>query len=333
MQPWIIAVICIAVVACVIAALFALAAACHKIAFGKRADKNPLLKYFTAEDFSLTAKEVSIPAGKNLLKGYIYGGASVNGKLVIFVHGMGPGHIAYTTEIAYFCKQGYKVLAVDSTGCNFSEGKNIRGMYEGVKTAVAAIDFAKSHAELKNMPVCLVGHSWGGYSALCASAERKVNAVVALSAPVSPVKTLYCGAAPVISKPLAAMLTPFWRIINLFIFGKKGNLSAVKAAKKSRTPTLIIHGDKDNVVGMGNAAYYKKHEDNVTLYLAKGKAHNPYNTAEAEAKLAELLSNLSKAGKMTKEERAYFSAFDYKAATEEDAEVMRVMSDFLEKNT
>jgi len=70
----------------------------------------------------------------------------------------------------------------------------------------------------------------------------------------------------------------------------------------------------------------------VTKFLDENKAHNPYNTVEAEAVLSNVSKALSKSKTMTEEERkAYFSAFDIKAATEEDEAVMSVIAEFLSK--
>lgn len=316
MQPYLIAVIA---VCAVLVLLFLFALLCDYMAFGKRADKNPYLKYFTAEDFGLSAESVTLSRG---LKGYFYRGDKNNNKLVIFCHGMGPGHIAYSTEIAYFCNIGYTVLAVDNKGCNLSEGGSITGMYSGVKTAVKAIDYAKKFAFEK---VFLVGHSWGGYSALCASKQRKVDGVVAISAPTTPAKTIADGASPIISKPLSAILIPFWWIINFRKFGIHGNMNSAKCAVKNRTPTFLIHGDKDGVVTPKRAAFYKAEGDNITKLLVKDRAHNPYNTVKAEKLLAELLRQL-RLGETD------FDDFDFTSATEEDKEVMNWIEDFLDNN-
>ena len=328
MDWYYILLICIGGVALVLAAFSAIV---YKVAFGSRCDKNPLLKYFGPEDFSLKVDEVTVPRKKGALRGYVYYPAGEkNGKLIVFCHGMGPGQIAYTTEIAYFCKSGFTVLALDSTGCNLSEGKKIVGMYEGVRTAVAAIDFARADSRLSDMPVYLVGHSWGGYSALCASAERKVNAVVAISAPVSPVKTLYNGAAAQMPKLFAALLCPFLAVADFLKFGGKSNLNAPGLADKSGTPVLHVYGDSDTIVPLNNSAYAKAKGKNAKKLLVEERAHNPYNSVEAQKKTAELFEKLSSARKMSKEEReSYFNNFDFAAATEEDMEVMQKITQFL----
>ena len=299
--------------------LFAMALLCDNIAFGKRADKNPYIKYFTADDFGLSAEEVNIPHG---LKGFFYRSEKSLNKLIIFCHGMGPGHIAYMNEIAYFCGIGYTVLAVDSKGCNYSKGRSIKGMYSGVITAVKAIDYARKYQFEK---IFLAGHSWGAYSVLCASAQRKTDGVVAISAPTTPVMTIFKGAKKIISKPVAVVLSPFWYIINLLKFGFRGNTDAVKCAKKNKTPTFLIHGDKDDIVGPSSAVFYKADGENIFKLSVKDRAHNPYNTVKAEKYLAELLRQL-KLGETD------FDDFDFISATEQDKEVMNWIEDFFDNN-
>lgn len=331
MPVW--SIILISVIAGILLLLFVFAALCLKIAFGRRFDRDARLKYFTAEDFGLNAQPVAVSCGKTVLRGFVYSGATNNGKLIIFCHGMGAGHLAYTTEAAYFCKLGYRVLALDGRGCNLSDGKNVKGIYWGVKTAVAAYDYAVACAELAGAEIYFAGHSWGAYSALCASAKRKVKAVVAISAPDTPAATVCNGIAAVAGKPFAAVLKPFVWTVNFLTFGVNGNLSAAKCAGKNGALTLLIHGDKDKAVNKSNAAFYKARGENVTKLLCAGKAHNPYNTAAAEQRLAELQRALSGSAKTTEEQaEEFFAGFDFAAATEEDEEVMRKIAEFLENN-
>lgn len=329
MQPYLIAIIIIAVVIFITAVLFALAAVCDKLAFGKRSDKNPLLKYYSAKDFNLNAERVELRKNGVTLRGFLYAGDKNDGrKLIIFCHGMGPGHEAYTTEIAYFCRIGYTVLAIDGKGCNLSGGKSLGGMYEGVKNAVAAIDFAKSDERLKNMPICLIGHSWGAYSAACAAAERKVEKVVAISGFDSPSQIMRVQAASQISRPLAAILRPFWYLINFFKFGARGNARASKSIKSSGVRALLIHGENDKVVPLNVSAFAAADGENVVKLLVRGRAHNPYITDDAAKLMAELTTVAIKV-KKSEEDLKFLQAFDFAAVTEEDEKVMRSIADFL----
>ena len=49
----------------------------------------------------------------------------------------------------------------------------------------------------------------------------------------------------------------FYRI-NLFKFGKDGNASAARCARKNGAPTLLVHGNKDSIVTPTKAVYYIK---------------------------------------------------------------------------
>ena len=311
--------------------LTALGLLIYHIAFGARCDKNPLLTYFSAEHFSLTAKPVQVRKGKYELRGNIYTkGERQKQVLVVFCHGMGPGHAAYMTEINGFCEQGYTVLAIDNRGCGLSQGKSIKGFYSGVQTAKAAIDYARSSKEFEGYKICLAGHSWGGYSVLCASSEREVDGVVALSAPVSPLKIIYFNLIPVFGKVFAAILIPFVGIADFLHFGFKSNKNAAKCAVKSGVPTLLIHGDKDFTVPMNRAAYHYAKGGKVSHYLAEGKAHNPYNTVKAQELIIELSSKRKASSKMSDGEKKFFADFDYVAATEEDGQVMGAIYNFID---
>ena len=96
--------------------------------FGKRCEGNPNLKYFTADDFEdLDYEKIEFKSNKGqILRGNIYTNKKVKEKdikgLLVFVHGMGAGHLSYTTEINTLAKNGYKVLAYDNTGTCASEG-------------------------------------------------------------------------------------------------------------------------------------------------------------------------------------------------------------------
>ena len=336
MEWYYILLICIGgCIALLLLGLITIAMVTYFVGFGARRDKNPLLKYYTYKDFSLNVEEVTVYRKKVKLFGYIYHPVNgKNGKLVIFCHGIGPGQAAYTTEIAYFCKCGFTVLAIDSMGCGLSEGKGVGGMYEGVRTATLAIDFARRDERLANMPVYLVGHSWGAYSVLCACAERKVNAVVAISAPSTPIKTIYnILTKHGMPKHVAVIIYPLMAILDFLKFGSKSNLNAAKVAEKSGTPIMHVYGDSDRIVPFKGSAYYEADDEKTQKLLVEGRAHNPYVSLEAQKHLTLLQEKAESAGKMSQEERdEFFNNFDYSLATEEDLEVMGKIVQFLIEN-
>lgn len=316
-------VVCGLVIA-VLAALFAFAYYVNKKTFGARHDKNPLLKYYTAEDFGLKAEEALI-AGKekNKLRGVIYKkeGAEPKKELLIFCHGMGPGHIAYTTEIAYFCNLGYTVLAPDYYGCNLSDGKTIKNIDNGKQCVLAAVLYATENLGYEK--VILVGHSWGGHSALCAAYEAGdlVKAVVSMSAPDRSEKVMHSTLKKRMPAFLANLVYPFLCIVC-------GGESSAYAADNCAAKALLIHGECDPLISIENSAYGASKNPKVKKFLAKGKGHNPYNTVKAEENLHSLAKNLSayRRGEVGKD---YFEKFDFAAATEEDSEVMDEIARFL----
>ena len=174
-----------------------------------------------------------------------------------------------------------------------------------------------------------MGHSWGAYSVLAASRSVKVDGVVALSAFNAPAQCL-CDLLKVsrYGKFYAPFAHGWFRLFNLFNFGLKGNTKAAKAVKKSGVKTLLIHGAKDPTVRFKHSAANKAKGENVTKLILPDKRHNPYNTSAAEDKLSELGVPEFESEEKEKE---YYANFDWKAATEEDAEVMNAIDEFIAK--
>jgi pimeloyl-ACP methyl ester carboxylesterase len=299
-----------------------------------RQDRNKLLKYFAPEDFDLNVEELPITYRGQKLYGAIYTKKPIEEckKLIIFAHGFGPGHCAYMTEIAYYCNKGYAVVAYDNLGCDRSEGKNMRSFYTGAECVIAAYIAAKGHNKLKDLPVYLVGHSWGGYSILCASQKINVQGIVAFSPFNSSEKLIYNFGAKRL-KFLGLLMMPSLALIGWFKNVSSGSKKAAKAVAKSGTPALIIWGEKDTTVPKSNSAACIAKGENIKSVILADKGHNVYNTVAAEVKLGELLTALNNVeqGNLTGEAAiSYFADFDFVTATEEDEEVMTSTVDFIE---
>lgn len=332
MEWYYILLLCVAgfmIAVCLFALFFVPALIVYRTVFGIRQDRNKNLKYFSPEEFNLDSDEVKINYRKTQLYGAVYHKKPLDEceKLVIFAHGMGAGHCSYTTEINYLAEQGYAVLSYDNYGCDRSSGKGTLGFYAGAEAVVAAYIATKSDGRLKDKPVWLVGHSWGGYSVLCASEKVNAQGVVAISAFDTPVGISCSVVKSFANGFFAALIRPGMALINALKFGVNGNRSAVKAVAKSNTPALLIWGEKDNLVTRRDSAACLAKGANITALIEKDKKHNPYNTVAAEQKLAEL--GADKAHLSDKERAEYYVSFDYVAATEEDEKVMSAVAEFI----
>ena len=313
------------------------------VIFGKRCEGNPNLKYFTVEDFEeLENEKIEFKSNKGqTLKGYIYTNKNVNEYkgVIIFVHGMGAGHLSYTTEINTLAKAGYKVVSYDNTGTCMSEGKSLIGFYQSVIDLKYALEFVKKHKELNTYDISLVGHSWGAYT-VCQVLKYKndVKKVVAFSGPNNFSK-LICDLMSG-GKINLRFLSVFFDIINLLTFGRMSLKNTTEILKESNIPALILHGDKDVTCSVKNSLLADKNifanNSNIKTILYENKYHNVYQTRESEKYLNEVFANISKLTKESKKDKKakenlndIYNNIDYKKITEEDLDVMKTVIDFL----
>lgn len=309
------------------------------IIFGKRCEGNPNLKYYTANDFEgLNAKKVEFKSNKGqILRGNIYTHNEVKEYkgLIVFVHGMGGGHLSYTTEINTLAKAGYIVLGYDNTGTCASEGKNLKGFFQAVIDLKYALQYVSNEENLKKYKVILVGHSWGAYS-VCQVLQYKpsVEAVVALSGPNDSAKLFGDFLKIQIFKPF------FW-ILNYCTFGKDSVKTTAKVLSKTNVPVLVLQGKEDatlkfeNSLASSECAKILDEKANIEIIIYEGKYHNVYQTRESEKYLNETFAKISELNKKKapiEEANKVYDAIDYKKITEEDEEVMTTMIKFIDRN-
>ena len=313
-------------------------------AFGKRCEGNPKLKYFTEGDFEgLNAKPIEFKSNKGqALKGNIYTNKYIKEYkgLIIFVHGMGGGHLSYTTEINTFAKAGFIVMAYDNTGTCSSEGKNLKGFYQAVIDLKYALKFIEENNELNKYPVELVGHSWGAYT-VCQVLQYKHNikAVVSMAAPNN-ISKLICDNAKNETKINFSFLRPFITIVNFLTFGIKGIKDTAQILKNTTVPVLLLHGQLDSPVPLKNSPISSKkikEKDNIKSIVYKDGYHNIYQTKESAEYLNSFFEKLIKLNKEYKgkppEDKLdeIYNTADYKKMTEEDEQVMNTIIKFLEE--
>ena len=205
--------------------------------------------------------EVSFKSGENTLKGFIYGADNTKG-LVVFAHGIGSGHEGYTKELLWFVDNGWRVFSYDATGSGYSEGDGTRGLPQSALDLDAALKFAKNDTRLNNLPVFLMGHSWGGYAVTAVlNFDHKIAASASIAGYNKPVDMIMewiedMGA-------VRYVMFPFIWTYNKALFGSNSGLTAVDGINKSNVPVLIIHGSEDETIGFEKSSIIHQ-KDNIT---------------------------------------------------------------------
>lgn len=307
----------------------------------KRCEGNENLKYLKAKNFdNLNARPVDFKSDKGqTLNGFLYSSAKVDDykALIVFSHGMGAGHLAYTTEINYFAQKGYLVLAYDNTGTCTSEGEKLYGFAQGVIDLKHALDFVKSRDDLKDMPLLLLGHSWGAYSVCNVSAitpVKDIKGIVAFS-PFNSMNKLLRDNAKQQTKMNLSVFSPFFDIINLLRFGKAGILRSCDTIDNNSIPTLIMHGGNDLQVTLRNSPVGLKNRisnnPNARTVLYESKYHNVYLAKDAEQYLNDTFAKIATLGENSPEAYEIYQSIDYALITKEDLTVMETANSFLEE--
>ncbi len=118
---------------------------------------------YSADEIDIEKRAVEFKSKKNTLRGYVWGSVD-NEKLIVISHGLGGLSNDYYPEMKYFVSHGYRILTYDNTGTATSDGKGTTGLSQSTVDLHNALSFVENDAELKNLPVYLFGHSWGGHA-------------------------------------------------------------------------------------------------------------------------------------------------------------------------
>lgn len=307
----------------------------------KRCEGNENLKYLKAKNFdNLNALPVSFKSDKGqTLNGFLYSSAKVDSykALIVFSHGMGAGHLAYTTEINYFAQKGYLVLAYDNTGTCTSEGDKLYGFAQGIIDLKHALDFVNTREDLRDLPLLLAGHSWGGYSVCNVSSiapKAPIKGIAAFS-PFNSMNKLIRDNAKLKTKANLSIFSPFFDLANLIRFGKAGILRSCDSIDSNEIPTLILHGGNDLQVTLKNSPVGKKHKisnnPNARTILCDSKYHNVYLAKDAEQYLNDTFAKIESLGANSPEAYEVYQNIDYALITKEDLTIMDTVNSFFEE--
>ena len=293
---------------------------------GGRGDGTPNLRYFKPSSFGVDGEEpFEFISGENVLRGsrYFVKGMPIKG-LLVFFHGLGAGHTAYSQQIASFAKQGYMVYAYDNTGSMLSSGKDMAGLPMPLfdqRNFFAYLDKQEDVASLKRYAV---GHSWGGFAALGALKEEyHIEKVVSIAGFRSAFDTTV-ERVPALGKMKGLLKFYFRRR-----FGEDGLFDGLEMMKKTSKPVLYVQGENDAVVSFEKCflTFQKELEgqDNIKFLRVPKRAHQPYWTEDAQKYYMEIFD----VHHFSSIRRDLSFEIDYPRLMSNDEKVLQAIFDFL----
>ena len=252
----------------VILALFAIALTVTHCIMRKQFGRGEYPTYPVADYFydhykdAYPRRNVSFCSGKNRLQGYIFGEENTKG-LLVFAHGINSGHESYLREILWMVDAGWRVFAYDATGSCTSEGRGTTGLVQSALDLHAALTYVESDETLKGLPVCLMGHSWGGYAVAAGLYfDHGVKACASISGYSDGIEMMMSFAGTNMGK-VTTLLRPFAYLEHLFLFGKYATLTAVDGINRANVPVMLVHGTNDTLVRYDTTGIVA-HRDEIT---------------------------------------------------------------------
>lgn len=256
---------------------------------------------------------------------YFYDGYKQD-KVVLFLPGIGPGHTAYMKEIDELAKHGYKILTLDYTGCDKSEGKGLGSLNTPTDDVIDLLDYLKLDRQ-----IVLVGHSLGGYTSLNILNMRKdIEKGVILSGFLS-INSLIKTSSK--SKLVLSSILRYERKT----CPKTFELNNYEFLKNTEDNLLFIHSKDDPVVLYKDTIGYieeELHKPNIKIISVDKRGHNPNYSESAAIYLNEVFgkyNQLVKSKKIkTDEDRInYFKDVSLERLVKQDENIIEQIVKFI----
>lgn len=302
----------------------------------------------TFEDFPLLAREsISFSSdNKQILRGYVYrlkDSTQTPKGLIVFSHGYLGTHTDYLNQIDYFVQNGYLVLGYDNTGCGLSDGSSMIGLAQSPIDLDYALKFVESTNSLKQYPILLYGHSWGGYAVSAVlNYNHNIAGVVSRSG-FSNSRDMLVEYGSRLYGDFLSALSPYVYVYEKCKFGNSIDLNGVKGINQSTCPILLLHSMDDKVISLKNSLLIHKDEytnpERIQTILYEDKTHDvvtSYDTLTYEDALDEMYAQLKKqySNDIPKEALLeYQNSIDKKLSHKLDEEVMKDILDFYDTCT
>lgn len=231
-------------------------------------------------------EEITFKSNKDELRGYLY---EVNNPVGVIVAAHGINSLADGAQAQYhnyFLEHNWDVFTFDMPGCGRSSG-TMHSLIESRVAVKNAVETIQKHEKTKDLPLCLIGHSWGAYGVVTASNDLDgVSAVAAFSGYDSPAEIMYGFAINYFSPTLCVTKPALYTGLSL-LKGSSAFYTGHEAIKNNPDIQYVIYqGDLDEVVPLKHYSIYdnivKKNYSNITPVLLEGVGHvEPWKSKEA----------------------------------------------------
>lgn len=252
----------------------------YEFCFGYRLETSDFIKFDVSEFEDLKVERCDFYVDNNRLAGYKYYKENCEKKgVIVFVHGLGGGgHNSYMPLIDYFTNN-YYCFTYDACGNDLSDGYSVKGLPEGIKDLDFALNNLEKIEEYDNLPIYLVGHSYGAYSILNnLSFHKEIKGIVIFAGFCESTDLLSYFGTKVVGKS-SSILLPYFKIYEKIKFGNKyTNIDVISSLEETDTNLVIVHSNDDTTVPK-KYCYDKlynefKEKNNFTFYLLENKGHS-----------------------------------------------------------
>ena len=305
-----------------------------------RYDGDPAIRYDCFEDFpNLKRESFDIKGDRDvMLNGFFYYYNKLEPEnLIVFDHGIGAGHNAYLKEINYLAKNGYTVYSYDHTGCVLTGGEGILGFAQGVNDLDHVLTALNNDTRFAGMPRKLIGHSWGGYSAMNVCAlHPEVSHIVSLAG--------FLSARSLIEQYIPKMFLKYSEEVmerERNHNPKYADMDARDSLKKSNAKLLHLQSKDDIKVKfeLGTAPLRDALKDRAQteFIVVDNKNHDPQRTEAASAANTAMLGELNSMRKKKQLETKvqcdeFKSSHNWDLITQQDPEIWNRILKFLKTN-
>jgi pimeloyl-ACP methyl ester carboxylesterase len=196
--------------------------------------------------------------------------------IVVLVPGISDDVASLLPHFMFLYKANYNILAVNLRTHGGSSGDRISMAIHEPRDVVAALNWLQRRADLKDLPVTLIGSSLGASTAIRAAATRpEVDGVISISA--------FASIDDMIDQQLAdfpALIKPIFHLtIDLAFLTWYGVWPAAAAPVNDITnilprPLFLIHGDADQTVSVAAInRLYDASARRATRWVVAGGSH------------------------------------------------------------